>query len=525
MDGVLDAAQNIEAAAGRMHSTTSSALWNIASFIPVLGSDVKSVQTISATLDTLANDALTPVAEALKGQGLNTLFTENGSININLLTNVCTVLSNSKPSINKAAKEMSALPDAHIAQLQTALEKAKPLVATLNDTVNAASAVAPYLPQMLGANGQTRTYVVVAQNNSELRATGGFPGSTGLLTVTNGKIELGEFSGISKLNGGEGTLPTTEVEQTMYPNGYTKIPQLITTNPDWSSTGMHVRDLWADRVGDVANGAIAVDPVFLQHLLALTGGVTLSDGSTIDGTNAATILLHNVYLEKAVPDQDPYFAEAAGAAAKQVMSNLGKVDLTALIETVAKDAKAGRVMVWMENADEENAIAKLGLEGAVSQDSTVPELGVYIDDNTWAKMSWYLSSHIEVGQGTANADGSKTYDVTVRVKNNCTTEEAQTLTHYISGYNPELKALGNMIYGVTLYAPANGTISNIQSSAGTTYAETKYGNCQVWQYGGQVQLAPQEEETLTFTVTTSTDAQTELAVRTTPTAQEVAGWQ
>lgn len=82
-----------------------------------------------------------------------------------------------------------------------------------------------------------------------------------------------------------------------------------------------------------------------------------------------------------------------------------------------------------------------------------------------------------------------------------------------------------MIYGVTLYAPANGTISNIQSSAGTTYAETKYGNCQVWQYGGQFQLAPQEEETLTFTVTTSTDAQTELAVRTTPTAQEVAGWQ
>ena len=157
MDGVLDAAQNIDAAAGRMHSTTSSALWNIASFIPVLGSDVKSVQTISATLDTPANDALTPVAEALKGQGLNTLFTENGSININLLTNVCTVLSNSKPSINKAAKEMSALPDAHIAQLQTALEKAKPLVATLNDTVNAASAVAPYLPQMLGANGQTRT--------------------------------------------------------------------------------------------------------------------------------------------------------------------------------------------------------------------------------------------------------------------------------------------------------------------------------------------------------------------------------
>ncbi len=54
---------------------------------------------------------------------------------------------------------------------KTPLEKAKPLVATLNDGVNAAADVAPYLPQMLGANGQTRTYVIIAQNNSELRAT------------------------------------------------------------------------------------------------------------------------------------------------------------------------------------------------------------------------------------------------------------------------------------------------------------------------------------------------------------------
>ena len=45
----------------------------------------------------------------------------------------------------------------------------------------------------------------------------------------------------------------------------------------------------------------------------------------------------------------------------------------------------------MANEDEEHAIERLGFSGAIGTDPTTPELGVYIHDETWAKMGWYLS--------------------------------------------------------------------------------------------------------------------------------------
>ena len=43
---------------------------------------------------------------------------------------------------------------------------------------------------MLGADGP-RTYLMLFQNNAELRATGGIPGSFATITARNGKISLG----------------------------------------------------------------------------------------------------------------------------------------------------------------------------------------------------------------------------------------------------------------------------------------------------------------------------------------------
>lgn len=506
-DALMSVAEDIQTRSDRMHKTTSNILWNLATLVPVYGEDIKTVQCLSSSLDVLSDDVIMPLAENMAGISLSSLFSD-GTVNVDVLSNIANTLVNSKTSINEVAEDIAALPDAHIGQLQNALVKAKPLVATANDAVNVASEVAPYLPQMLGANGQTRTYIVVAQNNSEIRATGGFPGSTGLLTVTDGKIELGEFSGITKLNGNE-----------------TLIPQLITTNPDWPTAAKDFHDLWLDRIGDDADGAIALDPVFLQHLLKLTGGVTLSDGVTIDGNNAAYILLHDVYVNKEVEVQDAYFAEAAGAAAKQIMGNLGNADMSSLIETVKNDSKANRFMVWMANEEEENAIKKLGFGGEISEDPATPELGIFIDDNTWAKMSWYLSVNTEVSPAVENPDGSKTYAVTVRLKNNITEAEAEAIPKYITGYNPDKTSTGSMINGVTFYAPAGGSISDIQVSTGESYTESSYGSIQVWHYQQQIQLNPQEESIITFNVAVSPDAQEDLRVRTTPTAQEVAGWQ
>jgi hypothetical protein len=59
---------------------------------------------------------------------------------------------------------------------------------TYRKKITKANQVLPHLPWIIGLNNQRRTYLVLLQNNMELRPTGGFIGSFALLTFENGKL-------------------------------------------------------------------------------------------------------------------------------------------------------------------------------------------------------------------------------------------------------------------------------------------------------------------------------------------------
>ena len=69
------------------------------------------------------------------------------------------------------------------------------------------------------------------------------------------------------------------------------------------------------------DGVIAIDPLFLQNMLAVTGGVTMPDGSALDGTNTAQTLLNIVYAKMTSEKKDRHFADAAQAAFNHVTKN------------------------------------------------------------------------------------------------------------------------------------------------------------------------------------------------------------
>ena len=58
------------------------------------------------------------------------------------------------------------------------------------------------------------------------------------------------------------------------------------------------------------DGVIAIDPLFLQNMLAVTGGVTMPDGSVLDGTNTAQMLLNIVYAKMTPEKKDRHFMDA-----------------------------------------------------------------------------------------------------------------------------------------------------------------------------------------------------------------------
>ena len=65
---------------------------------------------------------------------------------------------------------------------------------------------------------------------------------------------------------------------------------------------------------------MGIDPVFLQYLLGLVGNVSLPDGTVVDGTNAAKVLMHDVYWNYPVEESDGIFASVASAASTRSLA-------------------------------------------------------------------------------------------------------------------------------------------------------------------------------------------------------------
>ena len=503
-----------------INAEVHSPLWNLASVLPVVGEDIRSVQKLGDAGAALVDDALVPIADSVSGTGLSDLM-QDGTINVELIQTISDAVSSSLPTIEESVDTIANLPEAHIPQLAEVLDKVQGPVSEAQELVGQAKPILEVLPQMLGADGQTRTYLVLAQNNSEIRSTGGMPGSWGTISITDGAISMGEFTTVVNQEGFNVPVLDEELNHIGWTLG-TNAAQ-VTYTPNFVRTGEIASEYWRQAgLGDV-DGVVAIDPVFLQRLLGLTGGFTAEDGTTIDGSNAASVLLSDTYWKfgNDATAQDSYFGSVASLAFKNIMSNLGNAGMTDLFDVIEQSGADGRLLVWMVNEDEESVMRTLGLSGEMGSDPTEPQLGVYLNDATWSKIDWYASCYTQIGEGVTNDDGTTSYQVTTTLTNTLTPNEAIAAPKYVTGYNPQKSEVSDMLTYVYFFAPAGGSISNMSvegsGSCGAFTNATGYGLPMSY---ALTSLLAGQSVTFTYTVTTSADATSPLALRTTPLAQE-----
>lgn len=523
-----DDAKKIDELCDSMKAETSSPLWTAASFIPVYGSDINAARTMIDALSDVSSNALVPMADNLSQATPGKLF-QDGTINVSALQAVADSLSDSSKVFKSANEKIQGIGDTHISQVTELVDKAKDGFATLNGAVDAAEKVAPVLPQMLGANGQTRHYLVLAMSNVEIRACGGFPGSRGVMSVTDGKLELGDFVKVDMMKEPLSPLPITDEEANLFTTGWglTGFNTLgytmgdVTMTPDYPRAAQLASDMQKAIVGDDIDGVFAVDPVFLQYMLGIVGGTQLPDGTVVDGSNAAKVLLHDIYWNYPVEEQDAIFAAVAGSAFNKIVDELGSSDIAKIAGAIEKGASEGRILMYSRNDDEEKAAKALGISGALQTDtSEAPILGVYVNNYSYSKMDWFLDKRVTIDSSVENADGSTTYRVTTSLKNTMTPQEKAEMPGYFQGHNGISQDIDDEVLRLYLYAPAGGSISDIKTSGSGSIEmnEATHDGLKV-AWGGVHMLLGQDVK-VEYTVTTSKDSgHKELKIRTTPTAQ------
>ncbi|MBO7673428.1 MAG: DUF4012 domain-containing protein [Atopobiaceae bacterium] len=525
-DAVVSAAQGIAEESQAMQGELNSVPWVIASFVPVVGSDVRSVRTLSDVLVDLSNNALTPMAQNASLMSLSSLVGES-SVNMEALNNLANVASQITPSVIEAGSKVEALPKAVLPQVGDIVEKARDAIGTAGRVAEYINPMLPDMPTLLGDGGQTRNYLIVASNNSELHALGGFVGQVGVLSVTDGRFDLGEFANTMTL------LPTNSVPAGATQEEIQVFGERADTHhgdhniiPDFSRVGQLYYNIWEAARGQQLDGVIGVDPVFLQRMLGLTGGVDTSFGVTVDGNNAAAVIMNECLFWWAPKVCDEFYKEVASLSFDKLLHNLSSVNLVDFSRVVVQSSDEGRCMAWLRDETAQLHVTQAGFGWELPHDATAPSTGIFASDASTTKAAYYLSLDPQVGAPTTNADGSTSYPVSVTFKHNM--DRALLDTQY-PGYlhsdapdKSKQRSTSELIEQVRLIAPEGGRIENISQEFANSVLPPHDMNWQQYSYQGldtwgvDMYLDVAETCTISYTVVTSPEATEPLVVRQTP---------
>ena len=159
-----------------------------------------------------------------------------------------------------------------------------------------------------------------------------------------------------------------------------------------------------------------------------------------------------VYFRYEDPDaQNDFFA----AAADSVFAALtrGGMDTGALVEALTRAAGEGRILYTSSDAAQERLVEGTRIGGRMPEDdakSTV--LGVYLNDDTGSKKSYYLDMTIGACTRGSAVEGR------VQLTSSLTPEQAAGLPYYVRG--PYFPAPDISSY-VVLYGPVGTTLSSV----------------------------------------------------------------
>lgn len=504
----------------KAYEQTSSLLWQLASVVPYAGDDISAVRTMVAAMENISSQALPQLLQAADNIDLNNVHVENGTIEISGLEASQRPLQIADDTIDKATREVKtvkAVKAPHIAQIADALKTAETYCEKLDSMVHSLNSIVQVLPSMLGteshANDAPRNYLILAQTNAEARPSGGLTGSLGLVTVQGGRVSLQPFVSDSEIqNADEPVVDLTAEERLLFTDKLGKDIRDVNFTPDFPRTGEIVSAMWNRQYGVAVDGVIAIDPLFLQNMLAVTGGVAMPDGSTLDGANTAQTLLHDVYARMTSQETDEYFAVAAQAAFDHIMQNAG--NFKSYVKALSTSVEQGHVMVWSAHEDEQNLIADSAISGKLITEGAKPQVGVYISDETESKMDWYLHREVTTEFQKVARNGANQYTVHIKLQNTMTAEEAASEADYVTG-GGNIVPKGQIKTALFIYAPANGRLVDWEFQNADDYKGVTLHNGLTVGVG-DVTLQPGESYEITVHVQSAPDTDEPLTLRQTP---------
>jgi hypothetical protein len=477
---------------------TSDVIWRGAEFVPWVGANLTVMRELAGAVDDVTRDGLAPLTTLASTMEPSSFTPVEGRINLQPLLAIQPAVAQAAEALRLADERVNAVDVSQvIGPLVDAHSSLSKVLGTTTVTVDALNRAVRLLPEILGASGP-RNYVVLFQNNAELRATGGIPGALALIHTDNGSFELAQQASSADFPWfASPVLDLPFDTRALYGDNTAQYIQDVNFTPRFDLTGQLTREMWSQRFGLLPDGVLSIDPVALSYLLEATGDVTLPTGQVLTSDNAVALLLQDVYADYPDPsDQDAFFAGAAAAVFTTIAQ--AKMDPGALIAALVRSGAERRVFVWSANAEDQEILAGTTLAGGLPVSTkAVENFGVYFNDTTGSKMGPYLDVGLGAGAAICRNDGRATFEVVLTLTNTAPLDAGTRLPRYVTGGGGFGTPPGDINMSITVYgSPGAFNVGVTRDGLPLSYQPTVDGEYPLSKI--VVALTPQESTVLMF---------------------------
>lgn len=504
-----------------IRQSLDASIQNLSSERASLIAQLENIQGILDLVDLAAEKLLLPVICQFREHPF-TIQKVGEGISTDLIYDYLDFAGSMMPAVEAVVKKANAV-DLSIVDSEGELAASLEEVNTFLELYQQDNTVIDKMKAMLGAQGD-RVYLFAAQNSAEIRASGGFPGSMGVIRIQDGVLVIEEFRRVYDLlhYATPWYANVSNTENRLFHNGL-NLPWDSDYCPDFERAAYIWSLGYEVRQKESIDGVISMTPSVVQVFLdAMDKEIQLFDGLTLTGDNATKVLLYDLYYKylgrnpvsngAAITDQ--LFADAAAKLVDLVMDNMDPEGLSACLSVAKQCIENRTLMLWMADEGEQAILRALNCHGGLNTDPEEPQAGVYYNCTVPSKMGWFLVMEPQLGERVRNDDGSYTYPVTVTLSNAMTEEERKAAGSYITG------GVGGAIGGsVYFFAPAGGTVSDFSASTGATVYTDQYNGLDLG-YLPHFRLHMDQPVVVTYQVTTAPGVETMLTFSQTPTVQK-----
>jgi len=259
------------------------------------------------------------------------------------------------------------------------------------------------LPNMLGLDGTKREYLVLLQNETELRATGGFIGSYAILSFQNGKLLNFEVKDVYEADGQLKGHVEPPIEIKNYLGEANWFMRDANWNPDFVKASADIQWFLNQEINKKVDGVIGIDLAVAKSIVGVIGEINVTDFKE-------KITKDNLYEQAEYYSESKFFpgstqkASFLGTLGSQMfeeIKGLKSKQQLELVFSLVDLLEKNEIQLALNNNEVAKMVADLGWDGAMyqgkcSKENCFSDYLFIVDSNFGVnKTNYFLSRSIE----------------------------------------------------------------------------------------------------------------------------------